>query len=189
MTKKESRKIFREKRNSISTAELSRLDDLLLIQFQKTDLPFINNLLSFRPIIENKEPNTDLFTSYLEFRNPGLHVAYPRADFETHELVAVVTNEETTFTKNDYNIYEPAGAELMEPGEIDMVIVPLLCFDQQGYRVGYGKGFYDRFLASCSNDCIKAGFSYFPPISPITDRSEFDVPLNLCITPQTVYVF
>ncbi|MEO6611289.1 MAG: 5-formyltetrahydrofolate cyclo-ligase [Chitinophagaceae bacterium] len=189
MTKKELRKIFREKRNSIPAAERVRLDDLLLIQFQQVDLPFINSLLTFRPIIENNEPNAGLFTRYLEFRNPGLLIAYPRSDFENGELVAVPTNEETIFTRNKYHIHEPAGALVTEPEEIDMVLVPLLSFDRQGYRVGYGKGFYDRFLANCRKDCIKAGFSYFPPVEQITDSSDFDVPLDLCITPQTVYVF
>jgi 5-formyltetrahydrofolate cyclo-ligase len=189
MTKKELRTIFRKKRNSIPVAEQLRLDDLLLIQLQKADLPFINNLLSFRPITENNEPNTDLFTSYLEFRNPGLRIAYPRSDIETYGLEAVITNEETIYTKNIYHIHEPGGTELLEPEEIDMVLVPLLAFDEQGHRVGYGKGFYDRFLAGCRKDCIKAGFSYFPPVDHITDSGEFDVPLDLCITPQIVYVF
>ena len=70
-----------------------------------------------------------------------------------------------------------------------MVILPLLAFDQQGYRVGYGKGFYDKFLSGCREDCLKVGFSYFEPIETIDDCNEFDVPLDLCITPQNVYVF
>ena len=71
---------------------------------------------------------------------------------------------------------------------IDMVFVPLLIFDKQGYRVGYGKGFYDKYLAQCRVDCLKVGFSYFEPIE-IEGTREFDVPLNLCITPNSIYVF
>ena len=70
-----------------------------------------------------------------------------------------------------------------------MIFVPLLAFDNSGFRIGYGKGFYDKFLAGCREDCIKAGFCYFPPVSGITDKDDFDVPLDLCITPQNVYVF
>jgi len=69
------------------------------------------------------------------------------------------------------------------------VLVPLLSFDKKGFRVGYGKGFYDRFLMQCKSDCIKIGLSYFDPIDVIDDADEFDVPLDFCITPQKVYVF
>jgi 5-formyltetrahydrofolate cyclo-ligase len=77
----------------------------------------------------------------------------------------------------------------MAPADIDMILVPLLAFDKKGYRVGYGKGFYDKYLADCRKNCIKAGFSYFDPVDEIADKGDFDVPLDLCITPQSVYVF
>jgi len=189
MTKKELRRIYREKRNNISPAERNKFDDLLLIQFQKAQLPFITSLLSYWPIEENKEPNTHLFTDFLEFTNPELLIAYPKADFATSKMVAVVTNAETDFIKNEHNIHEPGDGYIMRPEEIDMILVPLLTYDKEGYRVGYGKGFYDRYLNNCKKDCIKVGFSYFEPVDSITDKGQFDVPLDLCITPQTVYVF
>ncbi|MEO7924586.1 MAG: 5-formyltetrahydrofolate cyclo-ligase [Chitinophagaceae bacterium] len=190
MIKKEIRKNYRDKRYSLTVPEQAKLDDLLLISFQSAALPFISSLLSYWPIEENNEPNTHLFTGYLEFNNPGLKVAYPKADFSTNEMKAFATTKDTGFIKVKYNIHEPAtGEEEISPGDIDMVLVPLLAFDEQGYRVGYGKGFYDKYLAGCRPGCIKAGFSYFPPVESIADKDEFDVPLDLCITPQTVYVF
>jgi 5-formyltetrahydrofolate cyclo-ligase len=189
MIKKEIRNIFREKRNALSAPERAKLDDLLLIQFQATNFPFISSLLSYWPIEENREPDAHLFTDYLEFKNPGLAIAYPKTDFFLDEMIAVSTNAETGFMKNEFNIYEPEEGNQVAVSEIDMIFVPLLAFDKKGYRVGYGKGFYDKFLASCRKDCIKAGFSYFEPIDEIRDKDDFDVPLDLCITPQTVYVF
>jgi 5-formyltetrahydrofolate cyclo-ligase len=64
----------------------------------------------------------------------------------------------------------------------------LIC-DTKGYRVGYGKGFYDRYLAHCRKDVVKIGFSYFDPVEKITDTDQFDVPLTYCITPQHIYEF
>ena len=61
---------------------------------------------------------------------------------------------------------------------IDMVLVPGLCFDGDGHRVGYGKGFYDRFLKTCRPDCIKIGLSYFEPVESIDDVHEGDVRLD-----------
>jgi 5-formyltetrahydrofolate cyclo-ligase len=189
MFKKEARNLYKEKRLKLSEAERSKLDDLLLIQFQTVDLPFLESLLSYWPIEENNEPNTHLFTEFLRFRNPELKICYPVSDFDTMTMQAVATDIDTPFKKKALNIYEPEAGEILLPGEIDMVFVPLLAFDENGFRIGYGKGFYDKWLAECRDDCIKAGFCYFDPLVSIDDRNDFDVPLDLCITPQNVYVF
>ena len=173
----------------LSETEMSKLDDLMLIQFQTIELPFLESLLSYWPIEENHEPNTHLFTEFLKFRNPELKICYPVSDFETLSMNAVATDIDTPFEKKALNIYEPDEGMLIPAGEIDMVFVPLLAFDQKGYRTGYGKGFYDKYLTACRKDCIKAGFSYFEPVDSIDDRHDFDVPLDLCITPLNVYVF
>ncbi len=189
MIKKELRKIYREKREALTASEKMKLDDLLLINFQKTDISFINSLFSYWPIEENNEPNTHLITDYLEFKNPQLKIAYPRTDIFINEMEAVLTDPTTSFLQNEFNIYEPETGNIFPADEIDLILVPLLTFDKKGYRVGYGKGFYDKYLANCRKDCIKVGFSYFEPVDEITDKADFDVPLNFCITPQTVYVF
>lgn len=189
MTKKELRKIYREKRNALTHSERSRFDDLLLIQLQTVNLPFINTLFTYWPIAANNEPDTHLFTDYIEFRNPELVIAYPKSDFTSHEMTAVIVTRDTAFSRNSHGIHEPADGPLLKAEEIDMVFVPLLAFDKKGYRAGYGKGFYDKFLASCRKDCLFTGFSYFEPVDVISDTDDFDVPLDLCITPQNVYVF
>ncbi len=189
MNKQAVRKIYKEKRKELTTAERIKLDDLLLIQFQKAKLPFIENLLSYWPIEENNEPNTHILTDYLEFKNPGLMVAYPRVDNMLNEMIAVLVNTETDFIKNELNIYEPMEGDVLPVEELDMILIPLLAFDKYGFRVGYGKGFYDKFIKDCKKECLKIGFSYFDPIDAIADKEHFDVPLDLCITPHTIYVF
>lgn len=189
MLKQEARKKFRSKRNALTDMERSKWDDLLLIQFQSIDLPFLHSLLTYWPIEENKEPNTHLFTEFLRFRNPELKIAYPVSDFEKMTLTALAVDIDTAFVKQELNIFEPREGELIPATLLDIVFVPLLAVDKNGYRVGYGKGFYDRYLKECRDDCIKAGFSYFEPVDLIEDRTEFDVPLDLCITPQNTYVF
>ena len=69
------------------------------------------------------------------------------------------------------------------------MIVPLLCFDARGHRVGYGKGYYDRFLQKCRPDCIKAGLSFFPPVKKIDDIHVADVQLDLVVTPNETFYF
>src|SRR5436190_8109359 len=107
MLKKEARKIYKEKRMALSENERVKLDDLLLIQFQSAELPFIESLLAYWPIEENNEPDTHLFTEFLRFRNPELLVCYPKSDFVSGSMQAVLTGIDTPFTKTVLNIFEP----------------------------------------------------------------------------------
>ena len=189
MLKKEARKLFRQKRDLVTPDEKMKSDDLLLIGFQKLPLRFISSLLSFYPVEENNEPDTFTISSYLQFKNPGLQIAYPKINLTDHSMQAIICDDDDVFEKNFFKVPEPQHCEAISPQKIDLVLVPLLAFDKKGFRVGYGKGFYDRFLQQCKNGCIKIGLSYFEPIDAIDDADEFDVPLNFCITPQKVYVF
>jgi 5-formyltetrahydrofolate cyclo-ligase len=189
MLKSEARKHYKNERSSLLASEQSRMDDLILIQFQKVSLPQLEYVLSYWPMEANREFNTHVVTRYLEFKNPGLKILYPKTDFAKKNMKALLTHEEAIFKKNKYNIYEPESGDEINASQIDLVLVPLLIFDQHGHRVGYGQGFYDRYLADCRADCIKAGLSYFDPIEKVDDASHFDVTLNLCITPRNIYVF
>ena len=142
-----------------------------------------------KDVEENNEPDTFTISSYLQFKNPGLQIAYPKINLTDHSMQAIICDDDDVFEKNFFKVPEPQHCEAINPQEIDLVLVPLLTFDKKGFRVGYGKGFYDRFLQQCKNGCIKIGLSYFEPIDAIDDADEFDVPLNFCITPQKVYVF
>lgn len=190
MLKNELRKLFKKKRLELSQTERIKQDDLLLIQLQ--NLYFDSEteiLMSYWPIERHFETNTLLYTNYLEHSIPGLKVTFPVINAETSEMQAVLVHEETDFIENEYGIPEPEEGERIENIEIDLVFVPLLAFDKAGYRVGYGKGFYDRFLQKCREDIITIGFSYFDPVDEIEDRNQFDVPLKYCITPHKIYEF
>ncbi|GAB4091982.1 5-formyltetrahydrofolate cyclo-ligase [Flaviaesturariibacter terrae] len=189
MTKKEARTHFRKQRDSIEPAWQSKADDLILIQFQTIDFPFLERVMSFYSISEKKEVNSFLLTDYLHFRNPALQLAYPRMRVTDTSMEAVAVAADEAFTENEYGITEPIGNAVIDPLHLDLVLVPLLAVDRQGHRVGYGKGYYDRFLARVSADCIKVGVSYFEPIGRFEDADEFDIPLDLCVTPEQVYVF
>ena len=104
-------------------------------------------------------------------------------------MKAIACQADSIFEANAFNTPEPTDNTEVEPQLLDLIIIPLLAFDEKGYRVGYGKGFYDRFLSRCKPGCIKVGVSWFPPIAAIEDKDEFDVPLDFCITPERVYVF
>lgn len=135
------------------------------------------------------EPNTHLFSSYLKHMFPDIQIAYPVGDMATAEMKAIATHEDTVFHTSSIGILEPKEGDELLPAGIDLIFVPLLICDENGYRVGFGKGFYDRYLQKCKKDVIKMGFSYFAPVNKIDDTNQFDVPLNYCITPESIYEF
>jgi 5-formyltetrahydrofolate cyclo-ligase len=189
MLKKDARNYFTGKRDTISPIDKQKWDDLLLIEFQSMELPFLDYVFSFYPIEQNNEVNTFLITDYLHFKNPNLQICYPKTNLKNGTMQAIVCSADSIFEANAYNIPEPLDTEMADPTVIDLVIVPLLAFDVNGNRVGYGKGYFDRYLKECRDDCIKVGLSYFEPLDAIEDANEFDVPLDFCITPQRTYVF
>jgi 5-formyltetrahydrofolate cyclo-ligase len=188
MHKSALREQFKTKRQSLSSKELLKLNDLLLIQFQQLSFSAVQNCMTYWPLEQFNEPNTDLFIRYLIHMIPSLKVHYPKIN-EQHQIDAIEVNDDTIFETNEWGITEPIEGNVIAPHEIDLILVPLLIFDQNGYRVGYGKGYYDRFLANCKEDAILLGISYFEPIQIIEDTNEFDIPLTIGITPEHVYEF
>jgi 5-formyltetrahydrofolate cyclo-ligase len=189
MNKKELRELYKNKRAIIDPRKRLQLDDLLLLQFQKFDYSAIQTVLSYWPLSNQSEPNTHLFSGYLRHMVPGLTIAYPLVNQGNAQMTALSIHEDTVYHTNQWGITEPKEGAVIDPQQVDLVLVPLLAYDKNGYRVGYGKGFYDRYLAKCREDIVKIGFSYFAPVDKITDTDHFDVPLSYCITPQHTYEF
>ncbi len=189
MTKAELRKLYRQKRNELDDATLEKLQDLVLIRFQTLGLPLLNCISSYLPVYSRREVDTQPVISYLRFQYPGLTVAIPKTDIATATMQHYVYNDETALLETGWGIMEPVGGEPVDPAAIDLVLMPLLAFDQRGYRVGYGKGMYDRFLTDCRADTLRIGLSFFGAEPEITDTDDFDIPLDYCVTPYQVYEF
>jgi 5-formyltetrahydrofolate cyclo-ligase len=187
LTKAEARTILSQKRAALTDAECKKLDDLLLIQLQRIDWSSTEILASFYPLANKNEPNTLLFEKYIKTLYPFIKFCYPIVDFEQHQMDFYFETE--TLQLNAYGIQEPLPFNQVTPESIDTMLVPLLGVDQKGHRVGYGKGYYDRYLVKVSKGMQKIGVSYFEPMDNFTDTNEFDVPLSSCITPWNTYEF
>jgi 5-formyltetrahydrofolate cyclo-ligase len=189
MTKAALRKAYKEKRSGLSVRDAGKFTDLILINFQQIRLPFISYVHTYIASEKLGEADTSALTRYLEFKNPGLKILVPKIDITSGGMQHFHFNDDVELVHNAFGIAEPAGGEAISPDEIDLVLIPLLAFDKRGYRVGYGKGYYDRFLSECRQDVIKIGLSFFEPEERIDDINQFDIPLNYCVTPQAVFEF
>lgn len=188
MLKAELRKICLEKQKSLSTAErTSKSRQISGLFFNKFDLSRIKFLHCFVPIEKFNEIDTKLIFERVWREFPRVETLVPRVDFETGEIENLKFTPETVLVQNQWQIHEPSHDETVATKDIDVILVPLLSFDKRGFRVGYGKGFYDRLLKNCRADCLKIGLSYFAPVEEIEDAREFDVKLDFCVTPEGIF--
>lgn len=186
MNKSAIRKQQTARRLALTETEVIELSRSLCRQFSTLDFQNIQTIHLFLPIAEKKEPDTFLLIRWLQENYPQIKLIVPRADFKTSLMTHHVYKGEESLQKSLFNILEPAADDL-HTGDIDMVLVPLLAFDDRGYRIGYGKGFYDRFLEGLKT--VKIGLSLFESVGTITDTHENDVRLDLCITPEKIIRF
>lgn len=189
MNKAELRKIYLEKRESLSLPEVASMSAEISEQFfREVDPLKITSVHTFIRMKRSNEVDTSSIYYKLWSSHPWVRTFAPRTNKQAGRLENVEFTPATELVEDKWGIREPVGddteAELM-----DVIVVPLLCFDGSGHRVGYGKGYYDEFLSRCRPDCIKAGVSFFPPTEAIDGLHDGDVPLDLCITPRRVYRF
>lgn len=157
--------------------------------FQRFALEKVRFLHLFLSIEKNNEIETRFIYEKIWHEFPQIKTVIPRIDVESNQIDSIEFHSETQLFLNKWQILEAAGNDLVEANSIDIVLVPLLCVDRKGFRVGYGKGYYDRFLSNCRPDCLKIGLSYFPPIKEISDIHSQDVMLDYCITPDEIWEF
>tara|TARA_R110002020_G_scaffold9988_7_gene38762 strand:+ start:811 stop:1374 length:564 start_codon:yes stop_codon:yes gene_type:complete len=140
----------------------------------------------FLPISKHKEINTEPILSILNGMDKNIVIS--KSDFLTGELTHYLLTDNTTIKVNEWGIPEPEKGIIIDVKQLDVVFVPLLAYDLKGTRIGYGKGFYDRFLKKCREDCLIIGLSIFEPESEI-DKNEHDVALTHCITDNKIHFF
>ncbi len=187
MFKKDLRKKYKALRQQLSEAQIEDKSLAIanrLLQLDVWDKTYFHLFLT---IEEQKEVDTEFVLQILAGKDKEIVVA--RSDFDTLAMTHFLLTDNTKFQKNQYNIFEPVDGIEVPPSKLDVVFVPLLAYDTDGNRVGYGKGFYDKFLSQCKEDVIKVGFSFFEPEENITDVSPNDILLDYCVTPETIHKF
>jgi len=187
MNKATLRTHYKRLRKALSEERIE--DDSLQIANQMLLLPIWDHEFYhiFLSIIEHKEVNTDYLLNILSGKDK--HIVISKSNFATREMSHVLLTDNTKIKKNEWHIPEPINGIPIASQHIDVVFVPLLAFDLHGHRVGYGKGFYDRFLKNCKADTLKIGVSFFEAETQISDILESDITLDYCITPEKIYRF
>lgn len=189
MKKEGLRKIYLDKRIQLSETEYQHLNQALLQQFMQLDFEGITAVHLFLPILRTKELDTGLLIKYLQKEHPHIKRVFPKVDFKQKTLTHFLDDEQLTISENKFGIPEPISGNQFYIDKNSIVIVPLLAFDLEGNRVGYGGGFYDRFLSECEIGTQFIGLSFFDPVAVIDDVNELDVKLHRCVTPEKIRRF
>jgi 5-formyltetrahydrofolate cyclo-ligase len=190
MTKSELRNAYLAKRRELAADERRELSRQICDRFFETvDLTAVRYLHCFLPIDKFNEIDTTLIVGRVWADHPQTITVVPRIDPTSGAMESVVYSDTTELVVNSWGIAEPASTDTIDSENIDLVVVPLLAFDVQGHRVGYGRAYYDKFLAACAPECRKIGVSYFAPVDRIDNIAEHDIRLDTCVTPERVYRF
>lgn len=177
---------YSAKRKSLQPAVKEEMTERMKVHL----MDFLKNkniqcAMSFVPMQQQSEIDTSILEDAIRQLFPKVKIVYPKVNGD--EMIAVLPEDITTFTRSKIGVREHLHFIPISPEAIDIILVPLLAIDAQGYRVGYGKGFYDRFLLQ--SQAMTIGLSFFEPIPAISDIHTSDIPVQYCLYPDGIIEF
>lgn len=185
MLKTEVRKYYRNIRKQFSTKEVLDQSKKIFSQLQFLDFSSAQTFHIFLPIEKNNEINTYPIIDWLFTHQKDVVLPLVIGD----DMINCKVNEGFDTKLNALQIPEPIHYTEINSSEIDVIFIPMFVADKKGNRVGYGGGYYDKFLSRCRPDAKKIGLSYFRPIDTIDDIYFGDFPIDLCVSPDGIESF
>ncbi len=191
MLKMEARDRAKRMRATLGAQDRKALSDLICEHFFKEiSLKGVLHFNAFLPIERQYEPDTWPILRMLDEKHPHISISVPYMLPGDRDFRAAEWAYSQPTVVGPFGMPLPESLIEVNPLLIDIVLVPLMAVNRQGHRIGYGGGFYDRFLARCRPEVRKLGLSFFEPIhEPIEDLHEHDIRLNAVLTPRGVVEF
>jgi 5-formyltetrahydrofolate cyclo-ligase len=194
LTKAALRRAALARRQAFTSAEVAERSQQLASQlFANFPVAQWHWLHVFLPLARKNEPDTWPLIHRIWAEQLPVRLAAPVVQPDGNSLKHYKLTPTTPLLASRWGIPEPVASPATEvaPAQLDAVLVPLLACDQQGQRVGYGGGFYDRFLAECRPGTLFIGLNILDdePVAALADVLPTDVPLHACLTPGGVWNF
>ncbi|MEQ8626208.1 5-formyltetrahydrofolate cyclo-ligase [Ekhidna sp.] len=162
---------------------LQRNNRLLSSVKEFLEVKKVQSIHTFLSMDKSREP--DVSPLFKKLWSEDVRLVVSKIDFKLKQLCHYYVDDQTVLVENKMGIPEPANGEEASIDDLDLILVPLLVSDKEGYRIGYGGGYYDRLLKETK--ALKVGLSLSPPVDEILQREEWDIPLDYLITPFKTY--
>ena len=184
LQKKYIRKFFLRVRKNLSEEEINCYSKMIFKVLKKANFLSYKSYHIFIPIVENQEVDTNIIIQYLSENHKKIYV--PK--MVENNIISIEWKKELKLIKNKWNIFEPDFVENQDEIMFDVIFIPMIAADKFGNRIGYGKGFYDRFLATQTN-AKKIGLCFFDAINEEFETNPFDIKLDYLATPLRIVSF
>lgn len=179
MNKSELRKVLKERRRAIEKSERLKKSTMICKSvteshiFKESDVVMI--YLSFSDEVDTEEIITTAFRE-------GKKVIVPVVDGDV--MFASVLNSREQLKKGAFGISEPVIKEEWT-GKVDLCIIPGLGFDRKGGRIGFGRGYYDKFLSK--TPCKRIGLAFSEQIAEDVFGEEHDISMDIIVTEEEMF--
>ena len=187
MNKNNLRNKFMIRRENLSNDKVECNSQQIISKFLGSDFYKDNNMIFIYVSYKNEVQTHDLIKKMI---NDNKEVYVPHPDPETKEMEAVLIRDFNDLTEGAYGILEPIDSKSrIEPSLLDVIIVPGLVFSLKGFRIGYGGGFYDRFLERANQSKsapLKVSFAYNEFIIDEVPTNQYDLPVDFIITENKI---
>ena len=189
LTLKEEKKKLREEilklRSEISDSERKEAEDAVVMKLLSlASFRFAETVLLYYPI----KGELNILPLAEAAIKAGKKVAFPLCDTESSTMTYHLVSDLSDLKEGSYGIPEPTSKlPLYTPSKEknDLIIIPGVCFDRHGYRVGYGKGYYDRYLNSFGGTAV--GVTFHKLLRPSVPRGRFDKHVSLIVTEKGAF--
>lgn len=190
--KQSLRKELIAKRNTMSPEEVTKLSNQIFERWcNRFSIRKVSYLHVFQSIVDSNEVQTQPYMDYIRRKHPQVRVVVPVVDKAAGDLKHAYIEDDIQLIPNRWGIPEPKmPVTMIYPLEIDMVLVPMLAFDAEGNRLGYGAGYYDKFLELTRPNCIKIGLCFeMGRQAELLPSEAHDVKLDFVVTESTIERF
>lgn len=177
--KSKIRKLMLEQRSLLSQSELYSKSSIIIDKLICLDVYINAKVIMCYVDFKNEVMTKDFLRQSLSL---GKIVAVPCVVDDNNMLAVQIFDMDKDLQSGKFGIPEPIYPKAISSKEIDLIIIPGVAFDKNKNRIGYGKGYYDRYLQNIKSDCVKVGIAFEEQICNNIPVEDCDVQMDIVIT-------